>query len=463
MLQMTLKQAATILGLNPAEQSETTFTGVSIDTRTLTPGNLFVAIRGERVDGHAFLAQAAQQGASAALVEAPVASPLPQLVVPDVVAALGTLSAHWRQQFKLPVIAVTGSNGKTTVKNMIAAIMAAACHDDANHVLATQGTLNNHLGLPLTLSRLNALHQYAVIEMGMNHFGEIAYLTGLTHPDVAVITNAGPSHLEGVGDLAGVARAKGEIFEGLASNGLAILNRDDDFYTYWQKLIPNHRFLTFGQHPEANVRTSSIGGQQRLHTPVGEIDVRLPLLGEHNILNMQAAAAACIAINIDLVAIKNGLEHLQPAPGRMQVHRLANDVTIIDDTYNANPLSLTAAIRVLNDFAGKKILVLADMKELGPDAKAIHLEMGEKIRASGIDYLFTYGELSAQTAQSFGDGAYHFNEQHKLLNALKPFLYNPTTILIKGSRSMHMEKVVLGLTTESLPGTANTREHSHSQ
>lgn len=459
MLQMTLQQAATILGLNTTEQSSTLFSGISIDTRTLTPGNLFVAIHGERVDGHAFLAQAAQQGASAALVETRVDSTLPQLVVPDVVAALGQLSAHWRQQFQLPVIAVTGSNGKTTVKNMIAAIMTAACHDDANHVLATQGTLNNHLGLPLTLSRLTAEHQYAVIEMGMNHFGEIAYLTHLTRPDVAVITNAGPSHLEGVGDLAGVARAKGEIFEGLAAKGIAILNRDDAFFDYWQQLIPDHRYITFGQHAEANVRCSTVQGQHYLHTPVGDIAVRLPLLGAHNLLNMQAAAAACIAINIDLIAIKQGLEALKAAPGRMQVHRLANDVVIIDDTYNANPLSLTAAIDALNDFAGKKILVLADMKELGPEAKTIHLEMGDKIRDAGIDYLFTYGELSAHTAQRFGDGAYHFNEQHKLLNALKPFLYNPTTILIKGSRSMHMEKVVQGLTTETLPGTANTREH----
>jgi UDP-N-acetylmuramoyl-tripeptide--D-alanyl-D-alanine ligase len=266
---------------------------------------------------------------------------------------------------------------------------------------------------------------------------------------VAVITNAAAAHLEGVGDLAGVARAKGEIFSGLAKDGVAVLNRDDAFYTFWREIVGDRSYLTFGFHPDADIRATINGITQEqlltIHTPQGDIDVKLPLLGQHNILNALAATAAALAIGIELVAIKDGLESIQPAPGRLQVHQLANGVNIIDDTYNANPFSLAAAVDTLAAFQGKKILVLGDMKELGNEAKNLHQSAGESIRHAGIDYLFTYGELSANAARAFGEGAYHFNEQEKLVAALKPFLYNTTTILVKGSRSMQMEKVVAGL------------------
>jgi UDP-N-acetylmuramoyl-tripeptide--D-alanyl-D-alanine ligase len=448
MIQLTLAQAATILDLKETPVSAE-FRGMSIDTRTLQPGHLFIAIPGSRVDGHDFIEDAYKKGAAAALVTRKVDSQLPQIQVANIIDALGKLGAAWRNQFTIPFIAVTGSNGKTTLKNMVAAILAAACHGDDSQVLATQGTLNNHLGLPLTLARLNKNHRYAAIEMGMSHFGEIAYLTKLARPNVAAITNAAAAHLEGVGDLAGVARAKAEIFSGLTQDGTAILNRDDMFYPYWREQIGDHSYLTFGFHPDADVSTTLREDTQTqsitLRTPTGNIDINLLLLGKHNVLNMLAAAAATVAIGIDLTAIKTGLETIQPAPGRLQLHTLANGVNIIDDTYNANPYSLQAAVDTLATFTGQKILVLGDMKELGSEAKLLHQTAGETIRSAGIDYLFTYGELSANTAQAFGEGAYHFNEQEKLVNALKPFLYNQTTILIKGSRSMQMEKVVAGL------------------
>lgn len=449
MIKMTLAEAASILGVNKA-QMDTTFTGISIDTRTLEPGNLYAAIKGERVDGHDFIQNAEKQGASAALVNRLVKSELPQLIVGDMVQALGKLGAAWRNRFNIPFVAVTGSNGKTTTKNMLANIMKAACQNDESKVLATKGTLNNHYGLPLTLARLNSEHRYAAIEMGMNHFGEIAYLTGLTRPDVAIITNAAAAHLAGVGDLAGVARAKAEIFQGLPENGIAILNRDDAFYDYWCQQIGNRRHISFGFHPEADVSGSidvntSACQALTIKTAQGNILVNLPLLGKHNAANALAAAAACMAIGIALPAIQAGLETIIPANGRLLMHTLANGVKIIDDTYNANPFSLQAAVETLAAFSGKKILVLGDMKELGPDAKNIHRGAGEQIRGAGIDYLFTYGELSLNTAEGFGEGAYHFNEQEKLVNALKPFLFNTTTILVKGSRSMKMENVLAGL------------------
>ncbi|OGT41466.1 MAG: hypothetical protein A3F42_00425 [Gammaproteobacteria bacterium RIFCSPHIGHO2_12_FULL_37_34] len=450
MIEMTLAQAINILNTPTSPLfPDKKFTGLSIDTRTLQPSNLFIALKGSHADGHNYVESAYQKGASAALVTHLIASPLPQILVNDTVMALGLLGKAWRKLFHIPMIAVTGSNGKTTLKNMIAAILTAACQNNSTHVLATQGTLNNHLGLPLTLARLHPKHRYAVLEMGMNHFGEIKYLTQLAHPTIAVITNAAACHLEGVGDIAGVARAKAEIFIDLPTNGVAILNRDDAFFTYWQKEINDHSLLTFGYHQDADIRAliheNTPSSAITFLTPKGKIDIQLPLLGKHNILNALAATAATLAMDIDLTAIKQGLESLESVPGRLQLHALANGVNIIDDTYNANPFSLQAAVETLATFHGKKILVLGDMKELGTEAKPLHFAAGEKIRAAGINYLFTYGELSAHCSNAFGEGAYHFSEQDKLIDALKPFLYNQTTILIKGSRSMRMEKIVAEL------------------
>lgn len=446
MIEMTLSKTASILDLAEPHDGNKEFHGICIDTRKLQPGNLFVALPGEQVDGHDFIEEAHQKGASAVLVTRRINAEIPQIIVDDTVAALGKIGRAWRDQFNIPFIAITGSNGKTTTKNMMAAIMTAACNGDESQVLATQGTLNNHLGLPLTLARLNTNHRYAAIEMGMNHFGEIEYLTQLTRPNVAVITNAAAAHLEGLGSVAGVAKAKGEIFLGLQENGTAILNRDDDFYDYWKELVGQHKHISFGFSNNADVTITNMQNDViSLHTPKGDIDIKLPLLGKHNIANAMAAASAALAIGIDLKAIKAGLEGIKPAPGRLQLHTLANGVKIIDDTYNANPFSLQAAVATLATFVGKKILVLGDMKELGENAKTLHQNAGKDIRGAGIDYLFTFGELSANTSHAFGEGAYHFSEQEKLVNALKPFLYNQTTILVKGSRSMKMEKVVAGL------------------
>lgn len=449
MITYTISEIANILNLPPIHDT-TTIHGMSIDSRKIESGNLFIAIPGSQVDGHDFVEAARARGAAAALVTRRVDSQLPQILVPDIFAAMGKLSEAWRDRFDIPFIAVTGSNGKTTLKNMVASIMTSACLGDDTKVLATIGTLNNHMGLPLTLARLNDEHRYAVIEMGMNHYGEIEYLTKLTKPTVAVINNAAAAHLEGVGDLQGVARAKAEIFMGLIPQGIAVLNRDDGFYTYWRSIIGNHQYITFGFHPDADITAvveepNNQVQRIHLHTPKGNIDVNLPLLGRHNVLNTLAATASALALNIDLQAIKSGLELIKPAPGRLEVHHLSNGVKIIDDTYNANPFSLQAAVNTLATFSGKKILVLGDMKELGTEAKAIHEEVGRVIRQAGIDYLFTYGDLSANTTQAFGDGAFHFHEQEKLVNALRPYLLDQTTVLIKGSRSMHMERVIASL------------------
>ncbi len=445
MIHMTLKEAAALLDIKSTE-NEHSFTGLSIDTRTLTKGALFIAIPGERVDGHDFINQAQEKGAAAALVTRPIDSTLPQLVVTDIVEALGKLGTAWRKRFNIPFFAVTGSNGKTTLKNLIGSILKAAAKDPEK-VLITQGNLNNHLGLPLTLSRLSKNHEYAVIEMGMNHFGEIEYLTKLTQPDFAAITNAGPAHLEGVKSLEGVAKAKAEIFLGLSKEGVAILNHDDQFCDYWRKQVGSHPVITFGLTNKADVYATIHDDSNHLtiHTPKGEMEVHLPLLGKHNVQNALAASALAIAGKIDLTFIKQGLESIAPEKGRMQAHKLNTGTMIIDDTYNANPLSLEAAFRTLAALKGQRILVLGDMKELGKDEKEIHQKAGRDIHAAGIDRLFTLGNLTALTSHAFGEGAKHYDNETQLIDALKSHLTAETTILVKGSRSMHMENIVKGL------------------
>ncbi|OGT47465.1 MAG: hypothetical protein A3E83_01860 [Gammaproteobacteria bacterium RIFCSPHIGHO2_12_FULL_41_20] len=452
MIQNTLATLAKILNTS-TDTPNITYTGVSIDTRTLQPQNLFVAITGEHADGHNFIEEAQRQGAHAALVQHKVASTLPQVAVSDTIVALGKIAAAQRKQFTLPLIAVTGSNGKTTLKNMIASILQAACGANPSHMLATTGNLNNHLGLPLTLTRLDKQHRYAVLEMGMNHPGEIAYLTKIAQPSVAVINNAAPAHLEGLQDVIGVARAKGEIFLGLQPHGIGILNRDDAFFDLWKNLLGKHEFLTFGIQQTADVTAvisasaSNISPVFTLQTPMGHIDIHLPLPGRHNIMNALAAAATTLAVNIDLPTIKAGLESVRSAPGRLQIYPIGQGIRLIDDTYNANPASLGAAIDMLASQDGKKILILGDMKELGPQTEALHFHAGQSIKNSGIDYLFTFGQFSAETSRGFGEKAQHFNNQQQVAEAVKPLLHAPATVLIKGSRSMRMENIVAMLKT----------------
>lgn len=452
MIKMTLSEMAKHLdGATITQDAECV--GLSRDTRSLTKKNLYVAIRGENFDGHNFVVDAHKKHAAAALVDHPIDCPIPQIIVKDTIAALGKIAAAWRSQFNIPFIGVTGSNGKTTLKNMIASILRAATGSETK-VLATEGNLNNNIGVPLMLARLDDKHRYSVIEMGMNHPGEIDYLTHLVKPHVAVVNNAAAAHLEGLGDIAGVARAKGEIFGGLDKDGIAILNRDDAFYDYWEKLTAQHNHITFGlQHATDVYATFSDDSTITLYTPNGEVDVTLPLLGKHNVMNALAATAATIALDINLAVIKKGLEAVKPAPGRLQLHVLANGVRIIDDTYNANPASMTAAIHALAEMSGTKILVLGDMKELGVDAKALHAEIGKKAFDAGINYLFTFGELTKETTKAFGKDAEHFTDRDELVKALQKHLKKGSIILIKGSRSMTMEKIVAKL----LPNY----EHTH--
>lgn len=455
MINMSLSELAKQLNVS-APSHDTDFTGINIDTRHMLPGCLYVAIRGEQFDGHQFVEEAFKKGAAAALVSHKINCDIPQIIVNDTILALGKITEKWRNRFSIPLVAVTGSNGKTTLKNMIAAILRAACQNQTDLVLATEGNFNNNIGLPLTLARFNEKHRYAVLEMGMNHFGEIEYLTKLAKPSIAIINNAAAAHLEGLQTVAGVAKAKGEIFLGLTPDGIAVLNRDDEHFDYWCGLIGNHRYLSFGLENPADISLTYIENQPlTIKTPQGEVTVKLPLLGRHNASNALAATAVAIALNINLSAIKTGLENIKPAPGRMRQYTLSNNVKIIDDTYNANPFSLQAAVNTLATFPGTKIVVLGDMKELGPDAKQVHFTAGEKIREAGIDYLFTFGDLSAATTQAFGKKAEHFTERDKLIKALLPYLKNDVTVLVKGSRSMQMEKIAAGI----IP--AEQLDHTH--
>ena len=422
-----------------------TFTGAAMDSRKIATHELFIALPGTRVDGHDYLAVARERGAAAALVERKIADPLPQIVVADARLALGRLAAWWRTHYTCPVIGLTGSNGKTTVKELLAAIL-----DRCGATLATQGNLNNDIGLPLTLLRLRSSHRYAVIEMGANHPGEIAYLTRITQPDVALINNAGPAHLEGFGSVEGVARAKGEIFSGLAPKGVAVINADDVYAAVWENSAAARRIVRFGLNPGAEVSAQWQGdaGGSRLHvrTPVGSAHATLHLPGQHNVLNALAATAAALALNVKLPDIVLGLESARGAPGRMQTKAGRNNACIIDDTYNANPASVQAALDVLAACRGRRVLVLGDLAELGDDTVVLHRNIGAAAATAGIDALYTVGALSVHAADAFNAEHRHFANQEALMANLIPLLALGTTVLVKGSRSAHMERVVGALT-----------------
>ncbi len=425
---------------------------ISIDTRSIKQGDLYIAIKGTNFDGHAFVEQAEQAGASAVIVHKGVDSTVPRIVVEDTRIALAELAGAWRGRLSslennnLSVVGVTGSNGKTTVKEMIAAILAVNAP-----VLFTQGNLNNDIGVPLTLFRLNEQHRYAVIEMGANHPQEIAYTSQYAQADVVVITNAGAAHLEGFGNLDGVAKAKGEIIETLKDTGCAIINQDDHYVDYWKSLAGNKRILTFGLSSDADVWADSINiaiidhafvSVFTLVTQAGAIDINLKLAGRHNILNALAAAASCLALGIDLAQIKQGLESVNPVTGRLQplVGLLGN--VIIDDTYNANASSLKVGLDVLVNIAKVPWLVLGAFGELGSQSLEIHAEMASVIRASGVLRLLAVGAHAKNTVQAFGVGATFFETQQDLIDTLKKELKGDETILVKGSRSQRMENVV---------------------
>jgi UDP-N-acetylmuramoyl-tripeptide--D-alanyl-D-alanine ligase len=424
--------------------TEVRFCGVTTDSRRVAPGELFVALVGERFDGNAYVGEAAGKGAVAAMTSRLVEAAVPQVVVGDTRLALGRLAAHWRRRFAAPLVALTGSNGKTTVKEMLAAILAE--HAGARGaVLATEGNLNNDIGMPVTLLGLREHHRYAVIEMGMNHAGEIDYLTRIAQPTVAIVTNAHRAHVGLLGSVEAIARAKGEIYAGLGPSGVAVVNADDSFCAYWRKLNTEadrgRRIVTFGLAREANVHARYDGGVVRIVTPADAFAVRLQVAGEHNVRNALAACAAAHALEIPPQAMQQGLAGFEGVPGRLQRRAAASGAVVIDDSYNANPESMKAAIRVLAAEPGRRVLVMGDMGELGPEARALHAEVGEFARASGIEALLALGADSSAAATAFGRGARHFEALEPLVDAAREEARAGAAILVKGSRFMRMERV----------------------
>ncbi|HNH24040.1 MAG TPA: UDP-N-acetylmuramoyl-tripeptide--D-alanyl-D-alanine ligase [Accumulibacter sp.] len=431
------------------------FHGVSTDSRTIAQGQLFVALRGETFDGHHYLADVMVRGAAAAMVadDASHDSSLALLRVADTRLALGALAADWRNRFTLPLVAVTGSNGKTTTKEMIASILRAA-HGDA--VLSTPGNFNNDIGLPLTLFALAAEHRAAVVEMGMNHPGEIAYLAGLARPVTALVTNAQRAHLAGLGSMMAIAQEKGSIFSGLASNGVAVFGADDRWAELWRDQSHACRSMTFGIDQQADVRgewtTHGLESRLRLQTAAGVIDVLLALPGRHNAYNALAAATACLASGVSLDDVATGLNAFCGVKGRLQRRVARHGATLLDDTYNANPDSVRAGIDVLAATVGKKVLVLGDMGEIGEMSGQFHDEIGGYAKSQGIDRLLTLGTFSALAARNFGAGGEHFQQIETLLEALDAELTPQTTVLVKGSRFMRMERVANAIDVPPIPG-----------
>jgi UDP-N-acetylmuramoyl-tripeptide--D-alanyl-D-alanine ligase len=433
----------------PLHGEDARFTRVATDTRALAPGDLFVALKGERFDGHEFLEQARAAGAAGALVSEAQPSRLPQVIVKDTLAGLQEYAISWRGDFHIPVVAVTGSNGKTTVKQMLASIFARR-----GPVLATVGNLNNHIGVPLTLLSLRAEHQTAVVEMGANHPGEIARLAEIARPEIGVVNNAGDAHLEGFGSREGVARAKGELFEALG-HGIAVINADDEYAPLWRELAGGADILTFGLSEDANVRAlnprpeppdAPTGMEFQLQTPEGLQGVALPLPGVHNVRNALAAAACAVALGMDARDIATGLMAVRPAPGRLSWRRAHNGARLLDDTYNANPTSLRAGLELLAGVPARRWLVLGDMGELGRGSEQLHFAAGEDARALGIERLYAVGALAREAAKGFGAGAVHFDDVDALVAEVRERLGPDVAVLVKGSRSSRMERVVAGLT-----------------
>lgn len=416
---------------------------ISVDSRKTKPGDLFVALSGERFDGNNFLEEAVAQGAVAVICSVKPNDKLnaPYFLVEDPLAALTKIAVYHRQSITCPVIALTGSNGKTTVKEMIYNILPKPAH-------ATPGNLNNHIGVPLSLLKLNATHRYAVFELGANHLGEIAHTAKLVNPQVALINNIGPAHIGEFGSIEAIAKAKGELFQALNSEGIAVINEDDDYAHCWDDFLEDKRTIRFAIHKPATVSAENILFNEQgcanfdLVLPTERRAINLQLPGKHMVYNALAAATCCFALGIELDKILSGLNQFKGVPGRMTFLKGINQALIIDDTYNANPLSVSMAIDVLAERQGHKILVLGDMGELGPWAEKYHREIGQKAQQQGINLLLTYGLNSEYSSKAFGIGAQHFNDQGELVQNLLHQLDATTTVLIKGSRSAAMEKIV---------------------
>ncbi|MDZ7789697.1 MAG: UDP-N-acetylmuramoyl-tripeptide--D-alanyl-D-alanine ligase [Xanthomonadales bacterium] len=415
--------------------------GMIHDARRVEAGNLFCALPGEHHDGHHFLDQARENDAAAALVSRDGDHPLPRVLVEDVRDAMGRIARAWRESLGVSVIGITGSNGKTTVKEMVAAILSTQ-----GPTLATRGNYNNELGVPLTLARLDASHRFAVVEMGCNRPGDIAYLASVAGPDVGVVTNAGPAHLELLGSVEGVARTKGEMFSALSAGGTAVINADDAFAPLWRELAGERRIISFGWDGAANVSGVLSRSTAMVNTPNGDFSFAPALPGQHNFSNALAATAVAVALDVPLSAVAQALAGMQSLPGRLQARRHADGWQLVDDTYNANPASLYAALQVLAEMTGEeRWLVLGDMGELGAGGQQLHAEMGQTARDLGVDRLYAIGDLARFSADAFDGPAHHFDTHEALIEALGEQLRPGVICLVKGSRAMGMERIVEGL------------------
>lgn len=431
---------------------------VGTDSRNVADGQLFVAIKGEYFDGNKFAADAIKLGAAAALISDAEVGVSPSVLVEDTRMALGDLARYWRKKFSLPVVAVTGSNGKTTVKEMVSAILTAA----NGNVIATKGNLNNDIGMPLSLLNIRADHTNAVIEMGMNHLGEIRYLTNIACPQVAVINNAGTAHIGELGSREAIAEAKGEIFEGLTEGGIAVINADDEFAPYWKSLNQKRKIITFGVVKEADVsatyNTLSTHTFIKMKTPEGRVEFKLNVLGKHNVSNALAASAVAVALDISPHDIAQGLAQFEGVQGRLELHVGHQEAVVIDDTYNANPDSMKAAIEVLvsqNNAKDDFIFVMGDMAELGSDAEVMHAEVGQYANQKGVTRLLSFGKLSEAASIAFGVGGQHFKSLDELIGAVKAEMHGDMCVLVKGSRAMHMERVVKAIVKENNLGSTH--------
>jgi UDP-N-acetylmuramoyl-tripeptide--D-alanyl-D-alanine ligase len=450
MTEMALQQVAARINGTVA-YGDCRFSRVCTDTRQLQAGDLFVALRGPRFDAHRFLQQAVDKKACGLVVEkADPTVNLPQLVVADTTIALGQLAKLNRELFKGPVVAITGSGGKTTVKTLLRNIFA-----QCGNVFATKGNLNNHIGVPLSLFELAPEHNHAVIEMGASGPGEIAYLVSLACPDVGLVNNALRAHVQGFGSLEGVAKAKGEMFDGLRPDGAAVVNLDDPLVDIWLGQIGSRPRVTFSvTGKSADLVAADIGEADdgRVHfvlsTPAGSCPVSLQLIGRHNVANALAAAACAYAVGVDLAAIKAGLEASEAVAGRMQRKSGANGSTVIDDSYNANPDSAKAAVDALVRWPGKKVLVLGQMAELGDEAEEFHKDLGVYAQTAGVDVLVAVGGLTRQCSDAFGPDAHYFDDCDQAASFLRNLVDGNMVALIKGSRSAHMEQVVKALTED---------------
>jgi UDP-N-acetylmuramoyl-tripeptide--D-alanyl-D-alanine ligase len=426
------------------------FGPVMSDTRAIQPGALFVALRGERFDGHDFVADAAGRGAVAALVSRPVHAPIPQVIVSDTLAGLSAFARAWRRSCAAKIVGVTGSNGKTTVKEMLGAILSRV-----GPCLVTQGNLNNHIGVPLTLCRLESTHRFAVVEMGANHQREIAGLAAIAEPDVGLVINAGPAHLEGFGGIEGVAKGKGEMFASLDTADTAVINADDRFATFWHNLArAAGNVVTFGMRERADVSASGLVAKPAaggfvtgfdLHTPKGECRISLPLAGEHNVMNALAATAAAMAAGADLAAVQQGLQSMRPVSGRLETKKALHGARLIDDSYNANPGSVRAGLRALAEGTGERWLILGEMAELGEESSRLHAEVGAYARECGFSRLYAIGDEARNAVEAFGPGASWFASAEEMVAAVKPGLKSGVTVLVKGSRVNRLERVTAAL------------------